>query len=66
MKGIYVKFGASLRERDAYPEQFRTEKSLFTTFWLVSSSQVPTEFHGGNAKDEDLNKLGCDSATENS
>ena len=51
-----MNFGAALRETDAYPEQFRTEKSKFTTlvgFTVVCSYRISL----GNAKDEGLKEL---------
>ena len=51
-----MNFGAALRETDAYPEQFRTEKSNFTTlvgFTVVCSYRISL----GNAKDEGLKEL---------
>ena len=51
-----VNFGAALRESDAYPEQFRTEKSKFTTlvgFTVICSYRISL----GNVKDEGLKEL---------
>ena len=49
-------FGAALRESDAYPEQFHTEKSKFTalvSFTVVCSYRISL----GNTKDERLKEL---------
>ena len=52
-----MNFGAALRETDAYPEQFCTEKSKFTTlvggFTVVCSYRISL----GNAKHEGLKEL---------
>ena len=51
-----MNFGAALRESDAYPEQFRTEKSKFTTLvglTVVCSYRISL----GNMKDEGLKEL---------
>ena len=51
-----VNFGAAHRESDAYPEQFRTKKSKFTTlfgFTVVCSYRISL----GNVKDEGLKEL---------
>ena len=51
-----VNFSAALCESDAYLEQFRTEKSKFTTlvgFTVVCSYRISL----GNAKDEGLKEL---------
>ena len=51
-----VNFGAALCESDAYPQQFRTEKSKFITlvgFTVVCSCRISL----GNAKDEGLKQL---------
>ena len=59
-----VNFGAALHESDAYPEQFHTEKSKFTTlvgFTVVCSYRISL----GNTKDEGLKELWCDLSSKN-
>ena len=53
---LSIKFGAALRGSDAYPEQFRTDKSMFSaliSFTIATSYGISQ----GNMKDEDLKEL---------
>ena len=53
---LSIKFGSALRGSDAYPEQFCTDKSMFSaliSFTIATSYRISQE----NVKDEDLNEL---------
>ena len=65
-KRTVLSCGASttLRESDAYPEQFHNEKSKFTAlvgFTVVCSYRISL----GNTKDEDLKELWRDLSSKN-
>ena len=53
---LSIKFGAALHGSDAYPEQFRTDKYMFSaliSFTITTSYRISQE----NVKDEDLKEL---------